>query len=132
MRRRNGKPRSGNNGIYFFQVRAVGLTIAYKEVRENEFIFDVAWKADQDDHNSMIARKIALSRLKGKIERGTVCLNVRSVDGKVRNGIIRAVDYSIADGMYSSETSEFNSIRERWNRAKTEDGFCKFIQTVCS
>ena len=124
------KPRSGQDGIFFFSVRKVGLTVAYRRADHDTVEFGVAWKADGDQQNAPLARKIALSRLESV--RDEFCEYAVLTDGKERNAIVKAVDKLVKIGYYNGKHSGKTSISSRWMNAINAENpdHCNFITSL--
>jgi hypothetical protein len=111
------KPKSGENGVEFFSVRAAGLTVAYRRDTENDLRFGYAWRNKGDQNDGVISRKIALSRL----ENMPLCIS-GAVEGKERAAIINYVDGAAHQFMFGA------SVLNKWSKAKKN---LKFIQNSC-
>jgi hypothetical protein len=123
------KLKSGED-VKFFSIRKVGLTVAYRR-NDNVVTFGVAWKSDEDQANSVVARKIAMSRL-SKFP-GQAILD--DGDFKERNAIVREINSLINDGVFDGVRSGKTTIRDRWNIAISSplpDYRCEFIRNLVS
>lgn len=112
------KPKSGN-GTEFFSVRAAGLTVAYRRDTENDLRFGYAWRNKSDQNDSVVSRKIALSRLDNTPL--CICADV-TPEGKERAAIIRYIDSGVYQFMFGV------SVLNKWSKAKKK---LTFIQNSC-